>query len=57
VFEDLRRRFIAGINHPGTATLLEAQATQIQAALAGAGLQAGEAKLPQGVFWQTSDVG
>ena len=57
LFQDLQRRFIAGIDHPRTATLLEAQAGQIQAALAGAGLVEGRAKLPPGVFWPTVDAG
>jgi NitT/TauT family transport system substrate-binding protein len=56
LFEDLRRRFIAGIGRR-TAAMLEAQAGQIQSALAGAGLAAGHAALPPGVFWQTSDAG
>jgi NitT/TauT family transport system substrate-binding protein len=56
LFQDLRRRFIAGIGHP-TAAILKAQATQIQAALARAGLAAGPPALPSGVFWQAADAG
>ena len=57
LFQALQRRFIAGIDHPRTAALLEAQAGQIQTALAGAGLAAGGAKLPPGVFWPNVDAG
>ena len=53
LFEALQRRFIAGIDHAKGA-MLEAQAAQIQAILAGAGLAAG-AKIPPGVFWHAAD--
>ena len=56
LFADLKRRFIAGIDHPKVATL-EAQAAQIEAVLARAKLTPGEAALPPKVFWQAADVG
>ncbi len=56
LFDALRRRFIAGVNHP-TVAALTAQAAQIQAILARAGMAPGKAALPSGVFWQTADAG
>ena len=54
LYEDLRKRFIAGIGHPAAAAL-QAQAQQVEALIGGG--HAGPATLPPGVFWQAADAG
>ncbi len=56
LFENLRRRFIAGIAHP-TPAALQAQAQQIEALIASHGPGGAGPKLPPGVFWQVADAG